>query len=79
MFESARARPMKYCHRPIIVKDMTAPFGNAIKKLKVHPEAKGDDVIDEDVILVWSDEKKVITGADILGRLMRGIATRAKK
>jgi hypothetical protein len=31
-----------------------------------------DDVIDHDLILLWSDEKRVITGADILGRLMRG-------
>jgi metal transporter CNNM len=31
-------------------------------------------VIDADVILVWGAEKRVITGADILGRLLRGIA-----
>ncbi len=79
MFEAKRAHPKKYCHLPIIVNDMHTPFGNVIKKLKVHPEGKGDDVIDKDVILVWSDDKKVITGADILGRLMRGIAIRVKK
>ena len=32
-----------------------------------------DDVIDEDIILLWGEEKKVITGSDILGRLLRGI------
>ena len=32
-------------------------------------------MIDWDVILVWSDEqRRIITGADLLGRLMRGIA-----
>jgi hypothetical protein len=31
-----------------------------------------DDVIDHDLILLWADEKRVITGADILGRLLRG-------
>jgi hypothetical protein len=32
-------------------------------------------VIDEDLILVWTrTEKRIITGADILGRLLRGIA-----
>ena len=35
-----------------------------------------DDVIDDDLILIWTDEKRVITGADILGRLLRGIALR---
>lgn len=32
-----------------------------------------DDVIDEDIILLWGEEKKVITGSDILGSLLRGI------
>ena len=31
-----------------------------------------DDVIENDIILIWSDEKRVITGSDILGRLLRG-------
>lgn len=79
LFERKRSRPMKFCHRPIIIRDMTMSFGKIMMKLKVHPVATGDDVIDEDVILVWSDEKKVITGADILGRLMRGISTRTRK
>jgi len=35
-----------------------------------------DDVIDDDLILIWFKEKRVITGADILGRLLRGIALR---
>lgn len=32
-------------------------------------------MIDEDLILVWTrTEKRIITGADILGRLLHGIA-----
>jgi len=35
----------------------------------------GDDVIDKDLILFWTDkEKRIITGSDILGYLMRDIA-----
>lgn len=37
------------------------------------PLRTGDDVIDEDLILLWGETKKIITGADILGRLHRGI------
>jgi hypothetical protein len=33
----------------------------------------GDDVIDQDIILFWGSQKRIITGSDILGRLMRGI------
>ncbi len=42
-------------------------------RLKVVPQRTGDDVIDEDLILLWGKSKKIITGADILGRLLRGI------
>jgi len=30
-------------------------------------------VIDEDRILFWNEDKRIITGSDILGRLLRGI------
>jgi hypothetical protein len=34
-------------------------------------------VIDSDLILVWTPEqKRIITGSDLLGRLMRGIVRR---
>jgi len=44
--------------------------------LRVYPKSEVDDVIDNDLVLIWSDERRVITGADILGRLLRGIAYR---
>ena len=47
-----------------------------INKLKVVAETEAGDVINNDLILIWSDEKRVITGTDILGRLMRGITLR---
>jgi len=73
-------QPYAFCHRPIIIKDPYTKLGSVIWRLKVRPETAGDDVIDDDVVLIWSDEKRVIiTGADILGRLMRGIATRSRK
>lgn len=63
-----------YCHRPIIITDKTTKLGRIIRQLSVREEKPGDDVIDKDIILVWTDSKRIITGADILGRLMRGIA-----
>lgn len=62
-----------YCHRPIVIKDASITLGEAIDKLKVHPEHTEDDVVDNDIICYWGDEKRIITGADILGRLLRGI------
>jgi len=69
-------RPYSYCHRPIVVSDASTPLGEVIQKLRVHPEHTEDDVIDNDLILCWNAEKRIITGADLLGRLLRGIAGR---
>lgn len=41
--------------------------------MKVVPERPDDDVIDNDLILIWAEQKRIITGADLLGRLLRGI------
>ena len=77
LFESVPLSFYTFCHRPIIVRDSHIRLGNVIWKLKVRPETSEDDVIDQDVILVWGVEKRVITGADLLGRLLRGIVSRA--
>jgi hypothetical protein len=70
--------PAGFCHRPLVVGDGDRPLGQVLGGLTVRPERPGDDVIDEDVILVWTPaEKRIITGADLLGRLLRGIARNA--
>ncbi|MCG6935341.1 MAG: Mg2+ and Co2+ transporter CorB, partial [Proteobacteria bacterium] len=68
--------PYVYCHRPIIVNNPRTLLGKVLSRLKVYPKSVVDDVIDDDLILMWADEKRVITGADILGRLLRGIVIR---
>ncbi len=73
LFNKGRFNPYWHCHRPIIVRDGQVPLGQVIPRLKVNPQHSDDDVIDEDIILLWAEEKKVITGSDILGRLLRGI------
>jgi len=73
LFETTPFNPYVHCHRPIIVKDSQARLGEVIPRLKVYPEQPGDDVIDQDIVLFWGEQKRVITGADILGRLLRGI------
>jgi len=79
LFKGSLFNPYAYCHKPIIVNDMNLSLEKVIWKLKVYPQNSGDDVIDHDIILLWSTEKRVITGADILGRLLRGIATRKSR
>ncbi len=73
MFDSEPANPIDFIHKPIIITDSNIELGEIIHLLNYSPENEEDDVIDNDVILLWSDVKHVITGADILGRLLRGI------
>jgi len=64
-----------YCHRPIIITVQDTKLGEVILKFKVRPEYAKDNVIDNDIILYWNHEKRIITGADILGRLLEGIVS----
>jgi CBS domain containing-hemolysin-like protein len=73
MFGEMSATPEIYWHRPIVVTDPNTRLDSVLGRMKVKPERPGDDVIDEDLILLWGDRKRVITGSDLLGRLLRGI------
>ena len=76
LFNAMSVDPEIYWHRPIIITDMRTPLGSVIGRMRVNPEHPEDDVIDNDLILVWGGPKRIITGADLLGRLLRGIVTR---
>jgi len=76
LFNEVTVGPEPYWHRPIVVTDMCKRLGDVIGLMKMKPEHAEDDVIDQDLILVWGEQKRIITGADLLGRLLRGIATR---
>ena len=78
LFRKGVTNPMKYCHKPVVVHDRDQPLGEALVKLKfdVHDT---DDIIRQDIILVWGKEQRIITGADLIGRLLRGIAHRSRK
>jgi hypothetical protein len=74
MSDAASVDPYSHCHRPIIIDDPDSPLGYIIARLKRGMAADSDAAIEKDIVLLWTDEvKKVITGADLLGRLLRGI------
>ncbi len=75
LFDEGPFEPFRWCHRPLVVRDPKSPLGQTLTRLIVRPERPGDDVIDEDLILVWGkDKQRIITGSDLLGRLLRRIA-----
>ncbi len=74
LFRPGSFSPRTFCHRPILATDPHQPLGSVLNKLRVEPRGPGDDVVDHDIILLWGERRRVITGADLLGRLLRGIA-----
>ncbi len=79
LFDTTEVRPESFWHRPVIVTDMRMHLGDVIGRMKVTPDSPEDDVIDNDLILVWGQQqRRIITGADLLGRLLRGIAHRVR-
>ena len=68
--------PYAFCHRPLVIEDEKCTLGDAMQQLKhvQDIEQESDEVLNADVILVWSEQApRLITGADILGRLLKGI------
>jgi hypothetical protein len=74
LFHPKAFLPLSFCHRPILATDAGQPLGSVLGQLRVQPMGPGDDVVDRDIILLWGSQRRVITGADLLGRLLRGIA-----
>lgn len=74
MLEPGEVDPYRYCHRPVIITDPESPLGHIISELKRGMDASSDAAIEKDMVLLWTDgQKKIITGADLLGRLLSGI------
>ena len=64
----------KYCHVPLIIREEDSNLGEIIKGLKHKIDIDSDDPIEKDIVLLWgSNNKRIITGADIFGRLLKGI------
>jgi metal transporter CNNM len=79
LFRHQHTNPYTFCHRPVVVRDRTERLGDVIMSLRFDPHSKEDNVITYDVILIWDDNPRVVTGTDLLGGLMRGIVEHASQ
>jgi hypothetical protein len=73
LFEEGPCDILEFCHRPVVVTNRAIPLGKALVHLRFKPDVE-DHIIEDDIILVWGEERRIITGSDILGRLLHGIA-----
>jgi hypothetical protein len=71
-FTGGGVSPRKYCHYPVIVHDTRMLLGSVLTKMMASGVREAGDEIEHDLVLVWSEQRRVITGSDILGRLLRG-------
>jgi len=74
LFHHQETNPRAFCHKPIVVRDRKQTLGEVIMQLRLDKAAVDDEMISHDVVIVWDDSPRIITGADLLGRLMHGIA-----
>lgn len=75
LFGKGNFNPHRHCHRPIIARDPKARLGDLIPRYRAREGNAGEeDIVEYDVILLWNGTRRVVTGTDVLGRLLRGIA-----
>lgn len=71
LFEEQPPDVRTYCHRPVVVERTDESLEMVLERLR--DEEHPSEISPEDIVLLWGDERKIITGSDILGRLLEGI------
>ncbi len=65
---------MNYCHIPVVIRDPGTDIGHLIKTMRKNSDINSDLPIERDIAIFWTEKnKRIITGADIFGRLLKGI------
>ncbi|MDE8601399.1 CNNM domain-containing protein [Marinomonas sp. RSW2] len=77
IYQKENFDPYRFCHRPVVITDESTPLNDAMLKMKLNAstDKNFDGDIEHDVLLIWGDEKRIITGADIFGLLLKGMSS----
>ena len=73
MFHGPDIDLLAQCHVPIVAKRDETRLDVVLERLCAGRNKGEDASIPNDLILLWGDDRRVITGADLLGRVLRGI------
>ena len=79
LFTGQDTDPHAYCHQPVIVRNRHEPLGKVLAQLSFDSTSPADHIISHDTVLLWTGNPRLITGADLLGRLLRGIVKRSRR
>lgn len=73
----AQFDPAEHLYRARVYTNPDVTLGEIISDFKVEEKPPEDDLVDVDVALVWADNGRwIVTGGDILSRLLRGVNER---
>ena len=76
LLDGASPEPRRFCHRPILIRDAEATVESALEALHADTRTSPGDLINRDVVLLWGTDRRIVTGADLFGRLLRGVTHR---
>ena len=65
--------PLDFCHKPFVVKNPHIPLGDILEKIPDEMDGENGITLERDLVLVWGETRRIITGSDILERLLKGI------
>ncbi len=71
LFAGGDFDPARSLYRPTVVREPGILLGQLVPNLSARPVRPGER--GEDVILVWGEQRRLITGDDLLRRLLSGI------
>jgi len=65
--------PQRFTHPLLVERNGDRRLGELLPHFKVRPSWMGDTLVGNDVIVLWNEAPRLISGTDILGRLLRGV------
>jgi hypothetical protein len=67
--------PANFCHEPLVVTNPKTKLETILSAIELRSQRPGDQLLHLGVVLLWTaHDKRVLTGADLLENLLRGIA-----
>lgn len=73
LFSGDNFDPLRHCRRPIVIRSGERRLGELLPHIRVTPGAQSSDRVVNTAILLWGENPRILTGTDILDRLLRGI------
>ncbi|MGI9534765.1 MAG: DUF21 domain-containing protein [Thermodesulfobacteriota bacterium] len=73
LFNKKELSPLNHCYKPLLIKDPKTPIGEILKLIQVYNLSPEYPSVKEKVVIIWGKKKKIITGSDILDKLLEGI------